>query len=176
MLNEWWRAQQQWLKRDSSDYESYPPYLQTYLMGVHSRRMEMRLPFTMMTRMPAEGEPRTTDLLVGSQALRQKMFWHVATGIAPTDTPDREVPAAIQFDQPVYALTAPVEIEPIARQVPANCFYIRFGKYSNMLWFQHLMEERAADIGRMVTLRGINADYGEKINRNLWSTNCRMAN
>jgi hypothetical protein len=169
LLNEWWRAQQRWLKLDSKDEASFPPYLQTYLMGVHSRRLGMRLPPAKNRRLGSVGAERTLSLLTGSEDLRQEMFWRVATDAGAAEPPDFDLPASIRFAEPTYPalVDAVVETEPMAAQVPADCFYIRFGKYSNLMWFQHLLEEHAADIGRLVTLRGTNANYGEKVKSQL---------
>jgi hypothetical protein len=167
LFNEWWRTQQAWLKQDSSNHESYPPYLQSYLSGVHSRRLGLRLPPAQVGRMTDVGKLQTADLLTGSESLRQKMFWQAVHGLEPAESPDLELPEPIQFSEPVYQIDEEVDIEPIARQVPSDCFYIRFGRYSNLLWFQHLMDEHAADLGRLVTLRGVNADYGNKLQSQL---------
>ena len=168
LTNEWWKAQQRWLKHDSSDQESYPPYLQAYLMSVHSRRQGVRLPKSKMGRMPANGAARTSNLLLGSESLRQQMFWEVANQRGESQRPDFELPPPIPFHTAIDEQPLPAaKVEPMADHVPVDCFYIRFGKYSNLLWFQHLLEEHAADIGRLVTLRGTNANYGKRIQSQL---------
>lgn len=46
-------------------------------------------------------------------------------------------------------------IEPLANHVPPEWLYIRFGSFSNYLWFQSMTDRYGGDITQMVTLRGV---------------------
>jgi hypothetical protein len=60
-----------------------------------------------------------------------------------------------------------VEIEPLAHHVPADWFYVRFGRFSNYLWLNHLLEEFGGDISSMVTLRSYVAPMNKRVQNQL---------
>ncbi len=60
-----------------------------------------------------------------------------------------------------------VEIESLARRVPAECFYVRFGQYENFFWFNTLMEDYGGDVGSMVTAHGYRAELRQRIQTQL---------
>lgn len=103
--------------------------------------------------------PRTQEsleLLLGmerlrSEALRETMLGRGDFG-ARADLP---VPPPLKWPElPLPPLAGDVAVEPLALHVPQECFYIRFGKFSNYLWLNRLLEDYGGDISSMVTLRG----------------------
>ena len=72
---------------------------------------------------------------------------------------DQPLPEPV--DPPPLAVPEPdakVKIEPIAMHVPAECFYVRFGSFSNFLWMQDTMDTWGGDLQNLVAQRGL--DYG----------------
>ena len=63
---------------------------------------------------------------------------------------------------PLPAEVPNAEIEPIALHVPQNWFYVRFGKFSNYVWMDNLIQEHGGDIGSMVTLRSFVPPMGNR--------------
>ena len=61
----------------------------------------------------------------------------------------------------------PVDTEPMAAQVPPDCFYVRFGKYSNLLWATRLLERQGEELQRLITARGYRGRFGEKVQSQL---------
>ncbi|MCL2347911.1 MAG: hypothetical protein FWC50_06560 [Planctomycetaceae bacterium] len=57
--------------------------------------------------------------------------------------------------------------EPIAFHVPAHCFYIRFGSYSNFAWFQETTTLWGGDLRNMIALRALNNRAGERLERQI---------
>src|SRR6185295_15471028 len=55
------------------------------------------------------------------------------------------------------------EIEPLALHIPEGWFYVRFGRFSNYLWMNHLMEEYGGDISSMVSLRSYIAPMNKRL-------------
>ncbi|MGC4005439.1 MAG: hypothetical protein QM811_20885 [Pirellulales bacterium] len=49
-------------------------------------------------------------------------------------------------------------IEPIALRVPQECLYVRYGTFSNYLWFSDTMDEWGGDLRNLISFRGV--DYG----------------
>ncbi len=56
-----------------------------------------------------------------------------------------------------------VKIEPIARHVPEEFFYIRFGSFENFLWFQDTLETWGGDLQNLVAMRGLNDQRNQRI-------------
>jgi hypothetical protein len=54
------------------------------------------------------------------------------------------------------------DIEPLATRVPQECYYIRFGTFSNYLWFHRLLDENGGDLATMVTLRSTDDAAAER--------------
>ena len=66
---------------------------------------------------------------------------------APLDPPPLDVPEP----------DAKVAVEPIALHVPAECFYVRFGSFSNFLWLQDTLDTWGGDLQNLLAQRGL--DY-----------------
>ena len=60
-----------------------------------------------------------------------------------------------------------VDIEEIAYRVPENCFYLRFARFTNMLWVLRMLESHGEELQRLATTRGFRVDAGEKIKSQL---------
>ena len=80
---------------------------------------------------------------------------------APAAAPRAAQPAATK------ALAAEPAIEPLARYVPADCFYIRFGSFRNYLWFTDLSDEYGGNLARMVTLEARETNVTERLESQL---------
>ncbi len=59
------------------------------------------------------------------------------------------------------------KIEPIARHVPAEFFYIRFGSFDNFLWFQDTLDTWGGDLQNLVAMRGLNDQKNQRIQNQL---------
>ena len=89
-------------------------------------------------------------------ALEQDRILGMTNMALPADQP---LPEAV--DPPPLVVPEPdakVKVEPIALHVPAECFYVRFGSYSNFLWMQDTLERWGGDLQNLVAQRGL--DYG----------------
>ena len=84
-----------------------------------------------------------------------------APDVAPLEFPDvrRRAPTASRPREP--------KIEPIARHVPAEFFYIRFGSFENFLWFQDTLETWGGDLQNLVAMRGLNDQKNQRIQNQL---------
>ncbi len=80
---------------------------------------------------------------------------------------DLPIPQAMNWRTAHVANPPEVEIEEIAAKVPENCFYVRFGKYSNLLWATRLLEDQGEELQRLVTLRGFRSRANTKIQSQL---------
>lgn len=76
-------------------------------------------------------------------------------------------PPPLWNDPIVPALPENVPIESIANHVPPECFYIRFERFANYLWFQQLTEAQGRGISQMIMLRGIDYQSDKRVERML---------
>src|SRR5690606_10607668 len=60
-----------------------------------------------------------------------------------------------------------VEVEPIALHVPVECFYLRFGSFTNYLWFRDLNKKWEGDLGNMLLRRGIDRASTQRLEQQL---------
>ncbi len=138
----------------------YPPLLDNYLATTLARRLNLRLPEAKQTpsgyaRLEHEAGVmmETESILIALEQDRILGMTNLALAAdqplpAPIDPPPLEVPEP----------PAKVAVEPIALHVPAQCFYVRFGSFSNFLWLQDTMETWGGDLQNLVAQRGL--DYG----------------
>lgn len=168
-LTKWWKAYHAVARAQRRDGD-YPPLVQAYLTSMLSGRLGLRPPLLTRLQQPDQSElKQAINLLLGTEELRYAVMRETMNGggglgEAATIPVPPEVawqPLALPADGPQVA------VEPIAWHVPEECFYIRFGSFTNYLWFDHLKDDYGGDIGRMVTLRGHNARVDEKVQRQL---------
>jgi hypothetical protein len=164
MLNEWWREYNAHARRQKQAGD-YPTFVHDYLIGMLGQRLELAPPLLTRVTNPTAASTetrRTLELLAGTEkiradALRRTMQSGILRREAATLPPPRDVAWTpwTWNDQP-----AGIDIEPIAMHVPQECFYVRFGSFSNYLWLDHLTDEYGGDISRMVAKRGIETSHG----------------
>ena len=91
----------------------------------------------------------------------------------PADQPLPPAPdvAPLEFPEPPPAPDGKPnpepKIEPIARHVPAEFFYIRFGSFENFLWFQDTLDTWGGDLQNLVAMRGLNDQKNQRIQNQL---------
>lgn len=127
-----------------------PMPVENYIAGMGLWRMNIN-------RHPVRREfaaGRVDELLIGTGRLRSDMLRMVAFDDVVPETADQPMPLPVAWRAPRAKRIDDVDIEPIATRAPQNCFYVRFGKYSNLLWATRLLQQQAEDIARLVTLRG----------------------
>jgi len=76
-------------------------------------------------------------------------------------------PAPLWTNPVVPMMSEKVPIESIASHVPPECFYIRFERFANYLWFQQLTEAQGRGISQMIMLRGIDYQSDKRVERML---------
>jgi hypothetical protein len=60
-----------------------------------------------------------------------------------------------------------VPVEPMATHVPEECFYVRFGTFSNYLWFRDLNKKWQGDLSNMILRRGIERAAADRVQQQL---------
>jgi len=119
----------------------------------------------------------TLQLLAGAEQLRIKTLQATSLGTDLDVEPARQpVPADIAWRQPIPPTgPANVTIEQLAMHVPEECFYVRFGQFTNYLWLNQLLEDYGGDIGGMVTARSLNLGLTQRVQRQLCLKQTKLA-
>jgi hypothetical protein len=170
MLTAWWREYSAAARavRNNGDR---PPILEDYLLTMLARRLGLEPP--LLDRLKPGEKPALTaqsvELLLSMERLRSETMKQTILGRGDFGEPaDQPLPPAARWSPLALPAEAqPVEIEPLAMHVPHECFYVRFGRFSNYLWLNNLMEEYGGDISSMVTLRSYVAPLGKRAQRQL---------
>ena len=146
-LNQWWRAIQNQAK--SRSRHDGLAYLDTFLVNTLGRQLNL----SPRRRASETGwkPSKALELLTGSNGLRKQALLEVVSGVEPESTANLPLPSRIAWQARSVPKAEAVEIEPIARFVPNDCLYVRFGTFSNYLWLSKLGEARADDIAKLTS-------------------------
>ncbi len=110
----------------------------------------------------------TLSLLAGIEPLRDQVLQRVLSEQAETSSASVPIPSAPRFRTTELPLPeGNVSIEPIAKRVPPDCFYLRFGTFSNYVWFQETSQRFGGDIAQAILIRGFNYETNARIERML---------
>ena len=146
-----------------------PPMVENYLTSMLARRLNLRLPEEKQADSPYATLRNELGLNLGAESLRMAMMQDRILGLnnwgqpadqplpAPVDTPDLLVPEP----------ASDVAVEPIAMRVPAECFYVRFGSFSNFLWLQDTLAKWGGDAQNLIALRGLDRDMSGQMEKQL---------
>lgn len=166
----WWEGYVEGI-RAQIEVADYPTTVESYLLATLARQNQMPLPPWFLE--PQKVEDQLIDnlkLIGGAEEASETLFRIAVAGaqdhsnVAGIDLPDPPIwdplklPKEVAGDHPV---------EPIASRVPPECFYIRYGAFSNYLWFKDLSEANGGDISKLVTLRGVERNVSGKVEKQL---------
>jgi hypothetical protein len=157
-LKQWWRQYNAFWRQQHLE-DNHPPLLSVYLTAMLARRLGLEEPLAQRLEARSPTSLSTTtqslELLLGLESLRLATLRSTMLGRGDFQaTANLPLPADTRFLPPRLAADVPpVDIEPLAMRVPVEWFYVRFGKFSNYLWLNHLLQEYGGDISNMVTLR-----------------------
>lgn len=147
----------------------YPLLVENYLRSMLARRLNLPLPRLAPDRSWQGRLRESFELGVGNESIRlaiqRDRFLDTP---ALREAADQPLPAPIAPPEPdVPDLPDAVEVEPLAQRVPAECFYVRFGSFSNFLWLQDLLAQWGGDLQNLVDLRGLDQGVRARIERQL---------
>ncbi|MBL8890881.1 MAG: hypothetical protein JNL67_12950 [Planctomycetaceae bacterium] len=164
MLQSWWRQFELMLKEQVAASD-YPPLVQAYLETMIQQRMGLAESGLLPPPRESQVNPltETWNLLTSAESLQvdnlKAMMRDKNLQLQPANQP---LPANIAWQPHQFDKIDPnVQVEPIAMCVPQECFYLRFGNWSNQVWLKQLMDEHGGDLGRMVRLRGYQSLVGD---------------
>ncbi len=169
LLQGWWRqyAAVSELQVRASDY---PPLLEKYLTNTLAKRLGLQVGQSSRTiDRPLSLEWESLLLMFNCEAMRIRSLEQTLQA-KDRASPEARVALPAPVAWPVAPSDAPnplPEIEPIARHVPDDCFYIRFGSFPNYLWFDRWLSQFGGSVQQMVTLRGHTVDLTGRAERQL---------
>ena len=165
MLTKWWRAYQA-QARQRQQHEGLA-YVDKFLVHTLARQLGLSpgATATNVTWKPKQ----VFELLGGSPGLRTQALADVIN--APSSGTESVFPLPHEIPWQRFSLAGvtrdPVDVEPIAHYVPADCFYIRFGSFSNYYWLTKTAEARGADFKQLLAPITSNGRQAERVQNQL---------
>ena len=151
-LRQWWQTFNRVINTQA-EASDYPPLVETYLQMLVGRRMGLEVPQASTRK--KDPLTQTFELMFDVETLRNDQIRKLMLQGVDLSPANQPLPDEIGWT-PVRVENLPdkVEIEPIAKCVPEECFYLRFGTWGNQIWLQKLMEDFGGDLSRMIQVRG----------------------
>jgi hypothetical protein len=144
-----------------------PPWIDTYLASMLSRRLRLESPLLADDK-PVDDAYEALELLIGMERLRDAVLRDTVLGRIDFDeSADRPLPPPAMREEVEIEFDPEPAVESIARRVPRDCGYVRFGRFPNFLWFNHLLEDYGGDLGRLVTTRGFQTPVSNRLQEQL---------
>ena len=168
LIRSWWNGYVQQAKRQI-ERSDYPAIVESYLTHMLAYRYGFELPdvFKKSATKRKQTDPLPTIALVaGVEELRAELFQEslrksppLSLKLVPTPEPPKWLDSVVPYTPENLV------IEPIAKMVPPECYYLRFASFSNYLWFQSLSQTRGGDLAQMAVLRGFNYETNKRMER-----------
>lgn len=172
LVGEWWNA--------TSDHyaqifrqSAYPIVVENYLTATWARRLnrEMPEPKRYLFQRFGIGAPWMSQLMA-NEAYQTRVERDLLTENArPNDADLVDLPPS-PFRLPASASTLPAATLPqpseqLAAHVPQECFYMRFGNFTNYLWYRDFMRHWQGDIGNMVVVESVDRNISERFQQQI---------
>lgn len=168
LFDDWWEAICVRYERVQRDSE-YPIVVENYLVANWARRLGRVMPEPELALFGREriGGSWVSQLTANEayQALVERDLVLGRFGVAQqADIPMPSPPVAPPLDlSPIDG----VGLEPLASHVPAECFYERFGSFTNYLWYRDFFKKWKNDLGNMIVLRSVNRATRDRLQAQL---------
>lgn len=170
LLKAWWTDYVSAAKEDLAG-DDFPKLVHKYLVSMLARRLGLPNE-DLDPPKNDESEPNQTletlALLAAIEPLREEILENVLTFESDSSEATLPVPLEPAWEPTIVPpLQEAPQIEALASRVPPECFYLRFGSFSNYVWFQDIAERYGGDIAQAVLLRGFNYEASAKMERML---------
>ncbi len=162
LLRAWWNDYSA-AAHSSDNSKEYPPMVEEYLADTLARRLNLRLPARDAAR--DSGIFRSELNLLGeTETARLEMAQAVLLDQLPHEPAAKTLPEELPQPKPEL-LNRPDDapIEPLAKHVPVECLYVRFGSFSNFLWLRHRMEEWGGELRDVISSRGLEFKLNDRM-------------
>jgi hypothetical protein len=191
LLDNWWEATENHYQEVFRSAK-YPAVVDNYLTATWARRLNHQMPepqrylfqrFRLtepwLSQLLANEEYQTQverDLLLGhfsdtgdaSIPLPNQTAGESASAGGPSSISKPKTPtSANSSDLPAPATALPATIEPLAGHVPHECFYLRFGNFTNYLWYRDFMRHWQGDLGNMLVNQSVDHNNSERFQQQI---------
>jgi hypothetical protein len=154
--------------------QDFPPMVEEYLVDTLARRLRLSLPDRPATRESSVFQSEL-NLLMGTEQARQEAARAILTSTAGPQPASEPFPEELPPPKPEVLNPSDAPVEPLALRVPVECFYVRFGSFSNFLWLRHRLEEWGGELRDIVSERGLNYGLNERMQRQLGLRESKLA-
>ncbi|MEK6250106.1 MAG: hypothetical protein N2C12_18115, partial [Planctomycetales bacterium] len=167
LLEEWWRYYQD-TGRQAARTDTYQPLVENYLLATLSRRLKIpdAMPLQVSTMF---GWDNLFSLLSGAESVRiAAQSKLLLSGTSPQQVANQPLPKPL--DLPTVDLpemNGQIAIEPIARYVPLECFYIRCGSYENFRWLRSTIDRLGTKVRDLTAVRAVDYQIQQRLEQQL---------
>lgn len=145
----------------------YPPLVENYLQAMLAARLGLPLA-EQKTPTLQDQMQRQVGMALDTESARlsyeqQRMLGRVAQAAADQPLPEPFAIPALELPE----TPKDVAIDALAKRVPAECFYVRFGSFAHFLWFQDLLATWGGDLQNLVALRGLDQQTRQRFENQL---------
>src|SRR4051794_11365318 len=190
LLGDWWNANQDHYDQVFRSAQ-YPIVVDNFLTATWARRLNQQMPMPRrqlsqkigtlppwLSQLLANEDYQTEierDMLLGRFSPNEAAT--IPLPDAPLEKPASNVPHAPNNEGPdkkgVAVTELPIPspaiegIEPLASHVPHECFYMRFGNFTNYLWYRDFMRHWQGDLGNMLVNQSVNHNNSERVQQQI---------
>jgi len=168
LLGAWWRDFSS--TADSADSAStpqdFPPLVEEYLVDTLARRLQLPL----AERPSAQDSSvlaREMNLLLGTESARQDVAREILSSGPTPPAASVVLPEELPSPSPEVLNPSDAAVEPLAMHVPIECFYVRFGSFSNFMWLRQRLEQWGGELRDIVSERGFDYGLNQRMQRQL---------
>jgi hypothetical protein len=187
LVGDWWNATSGHYQQVFRQAE-YPVLVENYLTATWARRLNRQMPEPerYLFQRFGIGAPWISQLLA-NEAYQTDVERDLVLGRLDSNDADMiPLPAARMLPLPAAGegsgegraslgantlppppSATPDEIEPLAAHVPQECFYMRFGNFTNYLWFRDFMRHWQGDLGNMLVVESVDRNISERFQQQI---------
>lgn len=168
LVNRWWREFQTTGEEAPTVGDKLVHDYQTWQLGD-----QLSLPARLIPRQSngtgSDDETlRTLQLALGAEAVRAEVRRATLSEASDRREPaEFPLPASVEWLPPDVPPIEDVPLEDLAGRVPADCFYIRFGSFSNYLWLNQLLTDFGGDLASMVAPQPLRQEASQRVQQQL---------
>jgi len=180
LLESWWKGYNDQARKQLAAGD-YQPGIETYLTAMLASRLSLPvddLRSKKEIQNAKKQEPQSTlEILAGTDSMRALVMRESMLGSNRANKQSNvPIPPSPTWGETVVPPPAQnLEVESIAGHVPPECFYLRFGKFSNSLWFQELTKGQGDGLAQMILKRGLDYQANQRLERMLNTKSSALA-
>ena len=169
LMQEWWQqTTERWVSLQKDP--QFPPVAENFLVASFARRLKQPLPEVGAGLLGLRKQKLSAiEELFGGEAALLAIDRDLLMRGAPEPPKLEPLPNPPTWSE--LAVEAKelekVAVEPLAAHVPEECFYLRFGNFTNYFWFRDLSSKWDGDFKNMVLRRAIRPRATERIEQQL---------